>query len=159
MQSPAAAAAAWSGAADSPPAVARVAGSGPAAVAGAGDSRPGAAGGVAGGPPPDAPGDPGVSREWRAPFVLDLPRTVGVHARGHGDPAFRVTPDGCIWRTSLTPEGPGTLRIAPARPAPPGAAPGALCPEATLGARPPEASFAAPGLLAPPQGPGQGRSP
>ena len=151
MQSWTAAAAAWSGAADSPPAVARVAGSGPAAVAGAGDSRPGAAGGVAGGPPPDAPGDPGVSREWRAPFVLDLPRTVGVHARGHGDPAFRVTPDGCIWRTSLTPEGPGTLRIAPARPAPPGAVPGAVPeatpgarpPGATPGARPPEASFAA----------------
>ena len=65
-----------------------------------------------------------MTREWRAPFVLDLPRTVGVHARGHGDPAFRVTPDGCIWRTSLTPEGPGTLRIAPARPASPEAAPG-----------------------------------
>jgi 3-methyladenine DNA glycosylase/8-oxoguanine DNA glycosylase len=138
MQSPAAAAAAWSGASDSPAsAVARVAGNGPAA--GAGDSQPGAAGG----PPPDAPGDPGVTREWRAPFVLDLPRTVGVHARGHGDPAFRVTPDGCIWRTSLTPEGPGTLRIAPARPASPEAAPGALLPEATLGARPPEATLGA----------------
>ena len=149
MQSPAAAAAAWSGASDSPaPAVARVAGNGPAAVAGAGDSQPGAAGG----PPPDAPGDPGVTREWRAPFVLDLPRTVGVHARGHGDPAFRVTPDGCIWRTSLTPEGPGTLRIAPARPASPEAAPGALLPEATLGARPPEATLRA----RPPGAPGAG---
>ena len=149
MQSPAAAAAAWSGASDSPaPAVARVAGNGPAAVAGAGDSQPGAAGG----PPPDAPGDPGVTREWRAPFVLDLPRTVGVHARGHGDPAFRVTPDGCIWRTSLTPEGPGTLRIAPARPASPEAAPGALLPEATLGARPPEATLGA----RPPGAPGAG---
>jgi hypothetical protein len=140
MQSWTAAAAAWSGAADSPaPAVAPVAGNGPAAVAGAGDSQPGAAGG----PPPDAPGDPGVTREWRAPFVLDLPRTAGVHARGHGDPAFRVTPDGCIWRTSLTPEGPGTLRVAPARAASPEAAPGALRPEATLGAPPPEATFGA----------------
>jgi hypothetical protein len=144
MQSPAAAAAAWSGAADSqPPGAARAAGNGPAAIAGAGDSQPGAAGGAAGGPPPDAPGDPGVTREWRAPFVLDLPRTVGVHARGHGDPAFRVTPDGCIWRTSLTPEGPGTLRIAPARPASPEAAPGALRPESTLGALRPEATLGA----------------
>lgn len=88
------------------------------------------------GPPPDAVGDPGVAREWRAPFVLDLPRTLGVHARGRGDPAFRVTPDGCIWRTSLTPEGPGTLRLAPARPAFPGAAPAALLPGAASGAGP-----------------------
>ena len=61
--------------------------------------------------------DPGSTLEWRAPFVLDLPRTLGVHARGRGDPAYQVTPDGYIWRTALTPEGPGTLRVAPARPA------------------------------------------
>ena len=145
MQSWTVAAAAWSGAADSqPPAAARAAGSGPAAAApavagaGAGDSQPPPAGGAPGGPPPDAPGRPGVTREWRAPFVLDLPRTAGVHARGHGDPAFRVTPDGCIWRTSLTPEGPGTLRIAPARPASPEAAPGALLPGASSGVVLPE---------------------
>jgi 3-methyladenine DNA glycosylase/8-oxoguanine DNA glycosylase len=144
MQSWTAAAAAWSGAAGSqPPAVARVAGNGPAAVAGAGDSQPGAAGDAAGGPPPDAPGDRGVTREWRAPFVLDLPRTAGVHARGRGDPAFRVTPDGCIWRTSLTPDGPGTLRIAPARPAPPEAVPAAPRPEAASGAPPPGAALGA----------------
>ena len=144
MQSGTAAAAALSGAADSQPsAVARAAANQPAAVAGAGagDSQPADAGGAAGGPPPDAAaGDPGLTREWRAPFVLDLPRTVGVHARGRGDPAFRVTPDGCIWRTSLTPEGPGTLRVAPARPASPEAAPGARPAEATSGARPPEAT-------------------
>jgi 3-methyladenine DNA glycosylase/8-oxoguanine DNA glycosylase len=60
---------------------------------------------------------PGGTLEWRAPFVLDLPRTLGVHARGRGDPAYRVTPDGYTWRTALTPDGPGTLRVAPARPA------------------------------------------
>src|SRR5882757_1832889 len=144
MQSWTAAAAAWSGAADSqPPAVARVADNGPAA--GAGDGRPADAGGAAGGPHPDAASHPGVTREWRAPFVLDLPRTVGVHARGHGDPAFRVAPDGCIWRTSLTPEGPGTLRVAPARRASPEAAaeaaPGALLPQASFRARPPGATL------------------
>jgi hypothetical protein len=152
MQSWTAAAAAWSGAADSPPpAVAGVAGNGPAAVAGAGGGRPAAAGGPPGGPPPDAASHNGVTREWRAPFVLDLPRTVGVHARGSGDPAFRVTPDGCIWRTSLTPEGPGTLRVAPARPASPEAvseaaseaAPGALLPQAGFRARPPGATSGA----------------
>ena len=64
-----------------------------------------------------APADSGSTLEWRAPFVLDLPRTLGVHARGRGDPAYQVTPDGYVWRTALTPEGPGTLRVAPARPA------------------------------------------
>ena len=154
MQSRTAAAAALSGAADSQSAaVARVADSQRAAVAGAGDSQPADAGGAAGGPPPDAAaGDPGLTREWRAPFVLDLPRTVGVHARGRGDPAFRVTPDGCIWRTSLTPEGPGTLRVAPARPASPEAAPGAVAP----GAGPPEGTFRVrpPGATSGPRPPG-----
>ncbi|HEY2129897.1 MAG TPA: DNA-3-methyladenine glycosylase 2 family protein [Streptosporangiaceae bacterium] len=36
---------------------------------------------------------------------------MGVHARGRGDPAYRVDADGSIWRTSLTPDGPGTLRV------------------------------------------------
>ncbi|HEY5836859.1 DNA-3-methyladenine glycosylase family protein [Streptomyces sp.] len=31
--------------------------------------------------------------------------------RGGGDPAFRITPDGAVWRASRTPAGPGTLRI------------------------------------------------
>jgi 3-methyladenine DNA glycosylase/8-oxoguanine DNA glycosylase len=31
--------------------------------------------------------------------------------RGGGDPAFRITPDGAVWRASRTPEGPATLRI------------------------------------------------
>jgi hypothetical protein len=34
-----------------------------------------------------------------------------VHRRGGGDPAYRVHPSGAVWRTSLTPEGPGTLRV------------------------------------------------
>ena len=68
--------------------------------------------------------------------MLDLPRTLGVHARGRGDPAYRVTPDGFIWRTSLTPEGPGTLRVAQARPAPPEAAPGTELPGPASGAGP-----------------------
>ena len=53
--------------------------------------------------------------------MLDLPRTLGVHARGRGDPAYRVTPDGYIWRTVTDPGrtrhaagGPGAAR-APGR--------------------------------------------
>jgi 3-methyladenine DNA glycosylase/8-oxoguanine DNA glycosylase len=89
---------------------------------------------------------PCITRAWRAPFLLDLPRTVGVHARGRGDPAFRVAPDGCIWRTSLTPEGPGTLRVTPARPEPPQAISAAEPPEAISAAEPPGAiSGAVPG--------------
>jgi 3-methyladenine DNA glycosylase/8-oxoguanine DNA glycosylase len=102
----------------------------------------------AGNQPPAAAGDPDGRLEWCAPFVLDLPRTLGVHARGRGDPAYRVTHDGFIWRTSLTPEGPGTLRVAPARPAPVVAATGTEPPGATLGSGPPAgAGGAAPGPL------------
>jgi 3-methyladenine DNA glycosylase/8-oxoguanine DNA glycosylase len=102
-------------------------------AAGAG-GRPGAAGGESGPPaasgsgplaaagPSAAVSDSGSTLEWPAPFVLDLPRTLGVHARGRGDPAYQVTPDGYIWRTALTPEGPGTLRVAPACPAQAGSA-------------------------------------
>src|SRR2546430_16387347 len=48
---------------------------------------------------------------WQAPFRVDLARTVGVHRRGTGDPAFRVEPSGAVWRTSCTPHGPATMRI------------------------------------------------
>jgi 3-methyladenine DNA glycosylase/8-oxoguanine DNA glycosylase len=53
---------------------------------------------------------------WRAPFALDVSRTLGVHRRGRGDPAFLVAADGSIWRTALTPDGPGTIRVSAGRP-------------------------------------------
>nr|WP_203644337.1 DNA-3-methyladenine glycosylase 2 family protein [Streptomyces sp. SID14478] len=37
--------------------------------------------------------------------------TLGPLRRGPADPTFRATPDGALWRTSRTPEGPGTLRV------------------------------------------------
>jgi hypothetical protein len=55
--------------------------------------------------------DPGLVREWRAPFPLDVPLTLSVHRRGGGDPAYRTDAAGAVWRTSLTPDGPGTLRV------------------------------------------------
>ena len=62
-------------------------------------------------------------RDWRAPFVVDVRLTLSVHGRGRGDPTFRVDEAGAVWRTSLTPEGPATIRVlAPARPAVTGSA-------------------------------------
>src|SRR2546430_10826136 len=51
-------------------------------------------------PGPPGPADRGSQPEvmltgrWQAPFRVDLARTVGVHRRGTGDPAFRVEPSG-----------------------------------------------------------------
>ena len=55
--------------------------------------------------------DAGLSRAWRAPFRVDLRQALMVHRRGPGDPTFRMDASGAIWRTSLTPDGPGTLRL------------------------------------------------
>ncbi|MEU3875697.1 MULTISPECIES: DNA-3-methyladenine glycosylase 2 family protein [Streptomyces] len=51
-------------------------------------------------------------RTWVPDGALDLGVTLGVLGRGPGDPAFRVCPDGTLWRASRTPEGPGTLCVA-----------------------------------------------
>ncbi|WP_069816270.1 DNA-3-methyladenine glycosylase family protein [Streptomyces sp. TP-A0874] len=51
-------------------------------------------------------------RRWTPPWPLDLGLTLRPLRRGPGDPAFRVTADGSVWRASRTPEGPGTLRVA-----------------------------------------------
>jgi 3-methyladenine DNA glycosylase/8-oxoguanine DNA glycosylase len=70
-----------------------------------------------------------VVRDWRAPFVVDVRLTLSVHGRGRGDPTFKVDEAGAVWRTSLTPDGPATIRVtAPVRataippdlPSPPG---------------------------------------
>ncbi|MFD0315389.1 DNA-3-methyladenine glycosylase family protein [Streptomyces flavalbus] len=42
---------------------------------------------------------------------LDLGLVLGPLRRGPADPTFRALPDGSFWRASLTPAGPGTLRI------------------------------------------------
>jgi 3-methyladenine DNA glycosylase/8-oxoguanine DNA glycosylase len=53
------------------------------------------------------------TREWRAPFPLDLRLTLSPQYRGPGDPTYRIDEAGTVWRTSLTPDGPGTIRIVP----------------------------------------------
>ncbi|MFI1679337.1 DNA-3-methyladenine glycosylase family protein [Streptomyces sp. NPDC020607] len=52
------------------------------------------------------------TRTWQPPYPLDLGLTLGPLRRGPGDPTFRTTPDGSVWRASRTPLGPGTLRVA-----------------------------------------------
>jgi 3-methyladenine DNA glycosylase/8-oxoguanine DNA glycosylase len=65
--------------------------------------------------------DGGLEYDWFAPFSVDMRLTMVVHRRGPRDPAFRIDPAGAIWRTSLTPAGPGTLRLTAAPvPAPAG---------------------------------------
>ncbi|MGW0469056.1 DNA-3-methyladenine glycosylase family protein [Streptomyces sp. NPDC003027] len=61
--------------------------------------------------PAAAPG-PGTVRRWTPPTPYDLGLTLGPLRRGPADPTFRALPDGSVWRTSRTPAGPGTLRVA-----------------------------------------------
>jgi 3-methyladenine DNA glycosylase/8-oxoguanine DNA glycosylase len=56
-----------------------------------------------------------AEREWVAPFAVDVRRTLSVQGRGRGDPTFATDEVGAIWRTSLTPDGPGTIRVLPGR--------------------------------------------
>jgi 3-methyladenine DNA glycosylase/8-oxoguanine DNA glycosylase len=57
-----------------------------------------------------------LEREWLAPFLVDVRRTLSVQGRGRGDPTFQADEAGAIWRTSLTPDGPATIRVLPGRP-------------------------------------------
>ncbi|QOV37932.1 DNA-3-methyladenine glycosylase 2 family protein [Streptomyces ferrugineus] len=54
---------------------------------------------------------PGRVRTWVPQGPLDLGLVLGPLRRGPGDPTFRAMPDGSVWRASLTPAGPGTLRV------------------------------------------------
>ncbi|MFI9064738.1 DNA-3-methyladenine glycosylase family protein [Streptomyces sp. NPDC053429] len=54
------------------------------------------------------------SRVWAPPGPVDLGLTLGPLRRGPADPTFRTTPDGSVWKTSRTPDGPATLRLAAA---------------------------------------------
>src|SRR6201986_4185567 len=66
-------------------------------------------------PPPPRQPQQALVREWRAPFPISVRLTLSVHGRGTGDPTYRVDAAGAVWRTSLTPEGPATLRVLPER--------------------------------------------
>ncbi|MEU0028101.1 DNA-3-methyladenine glycosylase 2 family protein [Streptomyces sp. NPDC006335] len=50
-------------------------------------------------------------RRWTPPWPVDLGLVLGALRRGPADPTFRALADGSVWRASLTPVGPGTLRV------------------------------------------------
>ena len=54
-----------------------------------------------------------VVREWRPAWPCTVGATLSTHRRGGGDPTYRRTADGAIWRGTRTPDGPATLRIEP----------------------------------------------
>lgn len=58
-------------------------------------------------------GAAGLRRTYAPGEPLDLRLVLGPLRRGPADPTFLAAPDGSVWRTSRTPEGPGTLRVAP----------------------------------------------
>ncbi|MFF1296846.1 MULTISPECIES: DNA-3-methyladenine glycosylase family protein [unclassified Streptomyces] len=60
---------------------------------------------------PRQPAAPGRVRTWVPEGPLDLGLVLGPLRRGPADPTFRAMPDGSVWRASLTPAGPGTLRV------------------------------------------------
>jgi 3-methyladenine DNA glycosylase/8-oxoguanine DNA glycosylase len=79
----------------------------------AGDpAGPGSAG------PRENAGPQELVRTWHPSFPLDVRSVLGVHRRGPQDPAFAADAGGAIWRTSLTPRGPATLRVMWDQPAP-----------------------------------------
>jgi len=67
--------------------------------------------GVTVGPATARDGDGGLSLDWSPPFRVDVRLALLVHRRGSRDPTLRIDEQGAIWRTSLTPDGPATLRL------------------------------------------------
>jgi hypothetical protein len=55
--------------------------------------------------------DHGLSRDFPVPFPVDVALTLSVHRHGGGDPTHATDAAGAVWRTSLTPDGPATLRV------------------------------------------------
>ena len=48
---------------------------------------------------------------WRPGRLVDVHLTLATLRRGAGDPAYRLEPDGTVWRACRTPIGPATLRL------------------------------------------------
>ncbi len=59
------------------------------------------------------PGPPIAERELPLPAQYSLRLTLGIHARGRGDPSLRFEASGSAWRATRTLEGPATLFIEP----------------------------------------------
>jgi 3-methyladenine DNA glycosylase/8-oxoguanine DNA glycosylase len=54
---------------------------------------------------------PEIVRDWRPGRPVGVVATLAALRRGSTDPAFRRPPDGSVWRTTWTPDGPATLRV------------------------------------------------
>jgi 3-methyladenine DNA glycosylase/8-oxoguanine DNA glycosylase len=52
---------------------------------------------------------PDAEHEWRPRFPTDLALTLGRLQHGRNDPIHRATPDGRVWRTVRTPDGPAAM--------------------------------------------------
>jgi 3-methyladenine DNA glycosylase/8-oxoguanine DNA glycosylase len=52
-----------------------------------------------------------LTRTWRPGRPVPLGAILGIFRHGANDPAYQRDSDGSIWRTSLTPAGPVTMRI------------------------------------------------
>ena len=52
-----------------------------------------------------------AERVWTPDWPCPAGVILGYHRRGGGDPTFRRTTDGAVWRGIRTPEGPTTLRV------------------------------------------------
>jgi endonuclease III len=50
-------------------------------------------------------------RRWRPDWPVSLSGSLASLGRGGRDPAYRRTPDGAVWRTMRTPDGPATQRL------------------------------------------------
>jgi 3-methyladenine DNA glycosylase/8-oxoguanine DNA glycosylase len=50
-------------------------------------------------------------REWRPSWPCPVGLVLAPLRHGGGDPTFRRTPDGTVWRGTRTPEGPATLHV------------------------------------------------
>ena len=48
---------------------------------------------------------------WRPRLPVDVRRTLAPLSRGRADPTHRVAPDGALWRTTVTEDGPATYRL------------------------------------------------
>lgn len=59
--------------------------------------------------PPNA--TPDVASTWQAPFATSLGLTLSRLRHGAADPTHHVAADGALWRTTLTADGPATLRF------------------------------------------------
>ena len=52
-----------------------------------------------------------MERTWHPTYPVDVRRMLAPLARGRHDPTYRVDADGSLWRTTLAPTGPATMRL------------------------------------------------